>query len=133
MGGRQGAADREAEVLVAGGGMVGLAFATALAEAGVAVVVVDRLDPAQQRDEASDGRSSAIARGTQQMLAVLGLWDGMAEAASPIIDIRISDGRPYPSGLGPPRPGGSSALHLHFASQDVADDGDTKPLGYIVE
>ncbi|GAB4359874.1 MAG: UbiH/UbiF/VisC/COQ6 family ubiquinone biosynthesis hydroxylase [Kiloniellaceae bacterium] len=120
-------------MLVAGGGMVGLAFATALAEAGVAVAVVDRLDPAQQRDEASDGRSSAIARGTQQMLAVLGLWDGMAAAASPIIDIRISDGRPYPSGLGTPRPGGSSALHLHFAAQDVAEDGEAKPLGYIVE
>jgi 2-octaprenyl-6-methoxyphenol hydroxylase len=121
------------EVLVAGGGMVGLAFAIALAEAGVDVVVVDRLDPAQQRDEASDGRSSAIARGSQQALAVLGLWDGMASAAAPIIDIRISDGRPYPSGLGARRPGGSSALHLHFASGDVAEEDDTRPLGYIVE
>jgi len=120
--------DRDVEVLVAGGGMVGLAFAIALAEAGVDVVVVDRLDPAQQRDEASDGRSSAIARGSQQALAVLGLWDGMAPAAAPIIDIRISDGR-----LGTFRSGGASALHLHFASGDVAEENDARPLGYIVE
>ncbi|WP_340116320.1 FAD-dependent monooxygenase [Pelagibius sp. 7325] len=137
MAARDAGRDRDAEVLVAGGGMVGLAFAIALAEAGVEVVVVDRLDPAQQRDEANDGRSSAIARGSQQALAVLGLWDGMAPAAAPIIDIRISDGLPYPSGLRPRRPGGSSALHLHFASAEVAEEDDARPhhrpLGYIVE
>ena len=132
---RQHERDQEidVEVIVAGGGMVGLAFATALAQAGIDVLVVDRQDPAEQRDEAADGRSSAIARGSQQALAVLGLWDGMAPAAAPIIDIRISDGRPYPSGLGSVRHGGSSALHLHFASDEVARDDGAEPLGYIVE
>jgi 2-octaprenyl-6-methoxyphenol hydroxylase len=52
----------------------------------------------------------------------------MAAAAAPIIDIRISDGR-----LGALRQGGSSALHLHFASGDVAEEDDARPLGYIVE
>src|SRR3546814_6138087 len=69
----QGAASRERqvaeridrEVLVAGGGMVGLALAVALAKAGLEVTVADRLDPSQQRDDAFDGRSSAIARGSQ--------------------------------------------------------------------
>jgi 2-octaprenyl-6-methoxyphenol hydroxylase len=119
---------KDAEILVAGGGMVGLTFAVALAEAGLEVVVVDRLDPAQQRDEAFDGRSSAIARGTQQALQVLGLWQGMAPAAAPILDIRISDGR-----LGTGRAGGASALHLHFSHQEVATAEDARPLGYIVE
>lgn len=119
----------EAEVLVAGGGMVGLAFAVALAEAGIKVVVIDRMDPAAQRDEAFDGRSSAIARGSQQALDVLGLWDGMAAAASPILDIRISDGR-----LGTARPGGASALYLHFSHEDVTEAGaEARPLGHIVE
>jgi 2-octaprenyl-6-methoxyphenol hydroxylase len=86
------------------------------------------LDPAQQRDEAFDGRSSAIARGTQQALQVLGLWQGMAPAAAPILDIRISDGR-----LGTGRAGGASALHLHFSHQEVATAEDARPLGYIVE
>src|SRR3546814_7614310 len=78
----QGAASRERqvaeridrEVLVAGGGMVGLALAVALAKAGLEVTVADRLDPSQQRDDAFDGRSSAIARGSQQVLQGLGLW-----------------------------------------------------------
>ena len=86
---------RDAEVLVAGGGMVGLSFAVALAEAGLEVVLVDQQDPALFREEAFDGRASAIARGSQQALTVLGLWAGMAPAAAPIRDIRISDGRPY--------------------------------------
>ncbi|WP_193366828.1 UbiH/UbiF/VisC/COQ6 family ubiquinone biosynthesis hydroxylase [Pelagibius marinus] len=124
---------RDAEVLVAGGGMVGLAFAVALAEAGLEVVVVDHMDPAQFREEAFDGRSSAIARGSQQALEVLGLWQDMLPAAAPILDIRISDGR-----LGTLRRGGASALHLHFASEDVAQDtpeagAAPRPLGYIVE
>ncbi len=128
------AGSRNAEVLVAGGGMVGLAFAVALAEAGLEVVVVDHTDPALFREEAFDGRSSAIARGSQQALEVLGLWQGMLPAASPILDIRISDGRPYQGGVGTRRRGGASALHLHFASEDVAEDpAAPRPLGYIVE
>ena len=142
---RQDAAPQTAEVLVAGGGMVGLAFAVALAEAGLEVVVVDHMDPALFREEAFDGRSSAIARGSQQALEVLGLWDGMLPAASPILDIRITDGK-----LGTSRRGGASSLHLHFASEDVAEVGAEevagggtgaqptsrptfRPLGYIVE
>src|SRR3546814_16940496 len=87
----QGAASRERqvaeridrEVLVAGGGMVGLALAVALAKAGLEVTVADRLDPSPQRDDAFDGRSSAIARGSTPVLQGLGLWTGTAPAAAP--------------------------------------------------
>ncbi len=128
-------AEVETEVLIAGGGMVGLSLAVALADAGLAVMVVDRLDPAAMKEEAFDGRSSAIARGSQQALSVLGLWPGMAEAASPILDIRISDGHP-----GSERRGGASSLFLHFSHRDAeegpaADKGASPgtPLGHIVE
>ena len=49
----------EAEILVVGAGMVGLTFATALADAGLALMVIDHMDPAAFRDEAFDGRSSS--------------------------------------------------------------------------
>lgn len=124
---------KDAEVLVAGGGMVGLALAVALADAGLEVMVVDRADPARQREEAFDGRSSAIARGSQQVLEVLGLWAGMAHAAAAILDIRISDGRPYDTGIGGRRSGGASALHLHFSHDELPEAEDARPLGYIVE
>ncbi len=110
----------DCEVLIVGGGMVGLTLGLTLAGAGVEVVVVDRADPAAVQDAAFDGRSSAIAYGSQQALAGAGLWDAMAPAAQPILDIRVSDGR-----IG----AGASSLFLHYDHRDVGD----QPLGYIVE
>ncbi len=108
------------EVLIVGGGMVGLTLGLTLAYAGVEVAVVDREDPATVQTAAFDGRSSAIARGSQQALAGAGLWAEMAAAAQPILQIRVSDGR---IGLG------ASSLFLHYDSREV----DGGPLGCIVE
>src|SRR3546814_11182986 len=67
----------------------------------------------------------------------------MAAAAAPILDIRISDGRPYDSGLGDGgpyddgrgsrRPGNASTLHLHFSHAEVGDADSATPLCWIVE
>jgi 2-octaprenyl-6-methoxyphenol hydroxylase len=113
----------ETEVLIAGGGMVGLTLGIALAGAGVATVVVDAADPAALQTAAYDGRSSAIARGTQQALAALGIWPGMAAAAEPILEIRVSDGK-----VG----GAASPFFLHYDSHELGPDREG-PLGYIVE
>src|SRR3546814_14910406 len=111
--------------------MVGLALAVALAKAGLEVTVADRLDPSQQRDDAFDGRSSAIPRGSQQVLQGLGLWTGMAAAAAPILDLRLSDGRPYArgpgdggpidAGLGRRRSGDAANPHTQSTNQAVGD------------
>ncbi len=111
------------EVLIAGGGMVGLTLGIALAGAGVATVVVDASDPAALQAAAYDGRSSAIARGTQQLLAALGIWPAMASAAEPILEIRVSDGK-----VG----AGASPLFLHYDSRELSP-GQEGPLGHIVE
>jgi 2-octaprenyl-6-methoxyphenol hydroxylase len=110
----------DCEVLIVGGGMVGLTLGLTLAGAGVEVVVVDREDPTKVQDAAFDGRASAIARGSQQALAGAGLWGAMAPSAQPILEIRVSDGR-----VG----AGASPLFLHYDHRDV----DEAPLGYIVE
>ena len=110
----------ETEVLIVGGGLVGLSLAVALADAGIDTLVVDREDPATQLDQGFDGRSSAIARGSQQALAGIGLWDLMAEAAQPILDIRVSDGRVGAA---------ASRLFLHYDHRDLG----AGPLGFIVE
>jgi len=112
-----------AEVLIVGGGLVGLTQAIALAGAGIETLVVDRADPANLRAAAHDGRSSAIARGSRQMLAVLGIWDRMADGAQPIMDIRVSDGQ-----IGRT----AAPFFLHFAQGDL-DAATAGPLGYIVE
>jgi len=110
----------ECEVLIAGGGMVGLSLGHALASAGVEVVVVDREEPATALAPAFDGRASAIARGSQQALAALGLWQAMAARAQPIREIRVSDGR-----IGQR----ASSLFLHYDKALL----DGEPLGYLLE
>jgi len=110
----------DTEVLIVGGGLVGLSLAVALADAGIEVIVVDREDPAAQLDQGFDGRSAAIARGSQQALATIGLWDHLEDEAEPILDIRVSDGRVGRA---------ASPLFLHYDHRDV-DEG---PLGFIIE
>lgn len=111
----------EAEVLIVGGGLVGLSLGIALAGAGVRTVVIDRADPARLASAPYDGRSSAIARGSAQVLTGLGLWPGLADGAQPILDIRVSDGR-----IGY----GAAPFFLHYAHADAGGGG---PLGYIIE
>ncbi len=119
----RGGDEATTEVLISGGGMVGLTLGIALAGAGVDVVVLEPRDPAASTDAAFDGRSSAIARGTQRLLAALGIWPGMAAAAEPILDIRVSDGR-----IG----SAASRLFLHYGRDERAKEPD-EPMGYIVE
>jgi len=109
----------ETEILIAGGGMVGLSLAVALARVGVEVMVVDREPPEARTDSSFDGRSSAIAHGSRRILEGIGLWPAMAGAAEPILDIRVSDGR-----IGRP----ASPLFLHFDHRAVGS-----PFGHIVE
>ncbi len=114
---------RETEVLIVGGGMVGLTLGIALASAGLRSTIVDRADPARLTTAPHDGRSSAIARGSQQALAALGIWHRMADGAQPIMDIRVSDGQVGRN---------AAPFFLHYAQDDL-DAGTAGPLGYIVE
>ncbi|MEE8189640.1 MAG: UbiH/UbiF/VisC/COQ6 family ubiquinone biosynthesis hydroxylase [Kiloniellales bacterium] len=114
----------EAEVLISGGGMVGLSLGIALAGAGAEVAVVDRADPEALMAAPHDGRSSAIARGSQQVLAGIGVWAGLEDQAEPILDIRVSDGRVGRA---------ASSLFLHYDHCDQTGGEAAGPLGYIVE
>ena len=117
---RRPAASHEGEVLIVGGGLVGRSLAIALAGAGVETILVDRADPSDQLAAAFDGRASAIARGSQQALQAIGLWQRVAPAAQPIADIRVSDGRVGQL---------ASGLFLHYDHRDLG----AGPLGCIVE
>jgi 2-octaprenyl-6-methoxyphenol hydroxylase len=84
------ASDARVDVLIAGGGHVGLTLALALRRAapGLSVMLVD---PAAGRR--GDGRASAIAAAGRRMLDSLGVWQAMADAAQPITAMVITDSR----------------------------------------
>jgi 2-octaprenyl-6-methoxyphenol hydroxylase len=102
-----------ADVIILGGGLVGLALASALDSSGFSVIVVDPADPAARTDVAFDGRTSAVSSSSMRMLETIGVADRLAEPGCPIWRIAVADGL---------RPGG-----LHF------DPDDEEPLGYMHE
>lgn len=121
--------EHEADAIIVGGGLVGLASGLALGQAGLSTIIVDAL-PAEHRLAASfDGRASAVAYANYRMLRVLGVADRIGSEAQRIEDILVSDGR-APDGL---RAGGPGPFALWFdrRERDAASDGE--PLGYMVE
>ena len=105
----------DSDVIIVGGGMVGLTLAAAFDHGGVRAVVIDRDDPKRQLAAAFDGRVSAIAFAAWNMIEAIGLADCLRDQAQPINDIRVSDG--------------GSPLFLHFDHRSVSD----QPFGYMVE
>lgn len=71
--------------------MVGLTLAIALGKAGLTVAVIDRQSPDRLTAAEADGRASAIAYGSQQLLTVTGVWQKLSETG-PIREIRVADG-----------------------------------------
>jgi 2-octaprenyl-6-methoxyphenol hydroxylase len=135
--------DSEAELIVVGGGLVGLTLAIACAEGGIRTIVVEAESAEALVSTAYDGRSAAIAYGSQQVLQAIGAWDSIAPQAQPILDIRVTDGGWHVKGAGPG--------YVHYSHLDLLDrkpavqapDPDiimacepepaAAPFGYIVE
>ncbi|RUO36110.1 FAD-dependent 2-octaprenylphenol hydroxylase [Aliidiomarina shirensis] len=67
------------QVLIVGGGMVGLALAISLAKAGRRVVVVERNEHPETMPEQPTLRVSAINSGAQQWLTELGAWERLPQ------------------------------------------------------
>lgn len=111
---------RRTDVLISGGGMVGLPLGLALAQGGLKVLIVDAAPPAKVLDPSFDGRVSALAYASVRMLNALGVWESLAPHAQPIREILVTDGK-----TGQP----ASPFSLHFDAQEVGADS----LGHIAE
>lgn len=115
----KGMSAKRYDVAVLGGGLVGLCMALALSRHGFSVALID---PAPVADRAAldfDGRAYAVAPGSRNLLAAIGVWDAIAAEAQPIAGIEVADRTP-----GPVAPG-----LLHF---DAVEAGGAA-LGWIVE
>ncbi|MEO6113765.1 MAG: FAD-dependent monooxygenase [Sphingomicrobium sp.] len=87
-----------ADVIILGGGLVGLALAAALDSSGLSAIVIDPADPDQRKDAAFDGRTTALASSSKRMFDTVGISDHFPEPGSPIRRIEVADGL-APGGL----------------------------------
>jgi 2-octaprenyl-6-methoxyphenol hydroxylase len=103
-----------ADVIILGGGLVGLALAAALDSSGLSAIVIDPANPAGRMTQAFDGRTSAVSSSSKRMFNTVGISEHFPEPGCPIRRIEVADGLD---------PGG-----LAFDPGD-----DEEPLGWMHE
>ena len=83
---------QRSDVIILGGGLVGLALAAALDASGLSSIVVDPADPDLRLDAAFDGRTSAVSSSSARMFDAVGITPHFPAPGGPIRQIRTSDG-----------------------------------------
>ena len=111
---------KNCDVIIGGGGMVGLSLAIALAKGGLDVVVADPVPQSAALDAKFDGRVCALSYASVRMFQALGVWEHLTSDAQPINDILVTDAK---LGSAP------SPFSLHFDAAEAHADA----LGHIVE
>ncbi|MEQ7874027.1 UbiH/UbiF/VisC/COQ6 family ubiquinone biosynthesis hydroxylase [Sphingomonas sp. ASV193] len=103
------------DVIIFGGGLVGLSLAAALDSSGLSSIVIDPADPDTRLDAAFDGRTTAVSSSSMRMFQAIGVADHFPVPGGPIRAIQVADGL---------APGG-----LTFEPSE----GDDEPLGVMHE
>ncbi|WP_199709423.1 UbiH/UbiF family hydroxylase [Rhodophyticola porphyridii] len=82
----------DTDILISGGGVAGLTAAVGFGRAGFSVICVDPTPPVTERDaEGSDLRTTAFLQPSRDFLDRIGLWDRLADHATPLQVMRIVD------------------------------------------
>ena len=83
--------NKQYDIVIAGGGMIGSSLALALAPLGLSIAIVEAAPRAAESQPSFDDRSTALSRSTQRMFEAMGLWEKIVAAATPITHIHVSD------------------------------------------
>ncbi len=106
------------DVIILGGGLVGLTLGIALSRHGVQTAVIDPADADAAIAPGFDGRISAIASATWNMLSAIGVGEKLAGKGCPIERIWVSDGL-KPGALDFVTPDGDGAMGTMFENRDI--------------
>ena len=79
------------DLVILGGGLVGMTLALAAARQGITSHVVDRADPAELTAEGADGRASAISTASWNLFCNIGLGEALDAVGCPIDAIAVTD------------------------------------------
>jgi len=80
------------DVIILGGGLVGLTLGIALARHQISAAVIDPADPDRTLDAGFDGRASAVASAPWRMLQAIGVGALLEGKGCPIQSIKVQDG-----------------------------------------
>lgn len=106
----------EFDLIIVGGGLVGASLACALADTDLRIAVVEAHPFNTQRHPGFDARTVALAYGSQQIFAAMGLWSAIeAQGVTPIREIYVSDR------------GHAGSAHLDAGEQGLP------AMGYVAE
>lgn len=86
------AASERRDLIILGGGLVGMTLALAAARSGIASHVIDRADPADLTAEGADGRASAISTASWNLFRNIGIGQRLEPLGCPIDSIAVTDG-----------------------------------------
>ncbi len=102
------------DIAVVGGGMVGASLAVSLEGLGLRIALIEAIPNDSASQPSFDERTTALSNGSRRILETLGVWAAVADAATPIRKIHVSDqGR------------------FGFARVDAAEQG-LAAMGYVV-
>ncbi|OBY75057.1 2-octaprenyl-6-methoxyphenyl hydroxylase [Acinetobacter gyllenbergii] len=86
------------QVIIVGGGMVGLSLALMLAKSNIAVKLLEAVKYPNFDDEnvapyhsSFDARNTALSRRSVQIYQKLGLWEALQQHATPILQVHITE------------------------------------------
>ena len=106
------------DLVILGGGLVGMTLALAAARAGITSHVVDKADPKELTAEGADGRASAISTASWNLFCNIGLRESLEPLGCPIDAIAVTDGmKPGRLDFRPEPDEGS--LGRMFANRDI--------------
>ena len=83
--------DSTRDLVILGGGLVGMTLALAAAKKGMSSHVIDRADPAELTAEGFDDRATAISTASWHLFENIGIAEGLEQFACDIASIAVTD------------------------------------------